>query len=108
MDVIPRPMRFVVVPVAPQVQQIQLVDQSLLFEEVNRAVSGDEVYASIDFLCPREDLIHVQVLLGVVHHLQDNAALTGHADATGSHRLLKFTSCLGSIEALTSRNPVGG
>jgi hypothetical protein len=108
MDVIPWPVRFVVVPVAAQMQQIQFVNQTLLFKKINRAVNGNEVYASIDFLCPREDLIHVQMLFGIIHHLQDNAALTGHADATGSHRLLKFTSCLGSIEALTSRNPVGG
>ena len=62
---LPRPVRFVVMPVAAQMQQIQLVDQPLFFKEVNRAVNGDQVYACIDFLRPLEDLVHIEVLLRV-------------------------------------------
>ena len=88
-------------------QQIQLVDQPLLFKKIDRAVDGDEVNTGIDFLRSLEDLIHVQMLLGVVHHLQDDAALAGHADAAGSHRLLNLTGCFGGIEALAGGNPMG-
>jgi hypothetical protein len=107
MDVIPRPVRFVVVPVAAEMQQIQLVDQTLLFKKINRAVNGNQVHARIDFLRSREDLIHVQVLLGSIHHLQDDAALAGHADAAGGHSLLKLAGCFRGIKALTGGNPVG-
>jgi hypothetical protein len=37
------------------------------------------------------------MLLGIIHHLQDDAALAGHADATGCHSLLKLARCLGCI-----------
>jgi hypothetical protein len=105
-DVIPRPVSFVVVPVAAKMQQIQLVDQALLFKKINRAVNSDEVHARIDFLRSLENLIHVQMLLGVIHHLQDDSALPGHANAAGSHSLLNPAGCLGGIEALTGGNPV--
>ncbi len=104
---ISRPVRFVVVPVAAKMQQIQLVDQPLLFQEINRAIDGDEVNTRVDFLRALEDLIDIQMLLRVVHHLQNDAALAGHADATCSYRLLNLTGCFGSIEALAGGNPVG-
>jgi hypothetical protein len=46
------------------------------------------------------------MLLGVVHHLQNDAALAGHANAARSYRLLKFSSGLSGIQALTGRDPV--
>jgi len=106
-DVVPRTVSFVVVPVAAEMQQIQLVDQTLFFKKINRAVNGNQVNARIDFLRSREDLIHVQMLLGSIHHLQDHAALTGHADTAGCHSLLKLAGCFRGIEALTGGNPVG-
>src|SRR5207253_10163311 len=47
------------------------------------------------------------MLLCIVHHLQNDATLAGHADATGCHSLLNLTGCLNSIETLAGGNPVG-
>jgi hypothetical protein len=47
------------------------------------------------------------MLLGVVHHLQDNSPLARHSNAAHSRSLLKPAGCLGSIEALPGGNPVG-
>ena len=80
----------------------------MLLEQINRAVDGNQVNARVNFLRSLENLIDVQMLLRIVHHLQDDAALTGHADATGRHSLLNLASCLGGIEALAGGNPVRG
>ncbi len=105
-NVISRPVRLVVMPVAAQMQQIQLINQSLFFEKINRSVDGNEVHARIDFLRPRQNLIYVQMLLRGIHHLQNDTPLPRHAYATRSHSLLNPTSCLCSIEALTRGNSV--
>jgi hypothetical protein len=107
-DVIARSMRFVVVPVTAEMQQVQLVNQALLLKKVDCPVYGNEVHARIKLLRSRQDLIHVQMLLGVVHYLQDHAPLPGHADAAASHSLPELTGRLGGVKALTGRNPVGG
>jgi hypothetical protein len=105
-NVIARAVRLVIVPVAAKVEQIQFVDQALLFEQINRAVDGDEVDARVNLLSAFQDLVHIQMLLSIVHHLQNDAALPGHADSARGHRLLKFSGCFRGIEALTGGNPV--
>src|SRR5207237_6473822 len=73
----------------------------------DRSVDGPAVHARVNFLRPLENLVSVEMLLGVVHHLQDYAALPGHANAARRYRLLKFSGGLCGIEALTGGNPVG-
>ena len=104
MDVVPRPVRLIIVPVAPQVEQVQLVDQAFFFQQVNRAVNRDEVYASVNLLRAIENLIHVQVLLSVVHDLQDDAPLPRHANPACSRRLLESSRGFRGIQALTGGN----
>jgi hypothetical protein len=72
------------VPVAAKMQQIQVIDEALCFQEVNRAVHGDQVHACVNFLRFGENLIHVQMLFRIIHHLQNDAPLPGHADASRS------------------------
>lgn len=79
MNMVARPVTFVVVAIAAQMQQIQFVDEALFLEQVDGAVYGNQVNAGINFLRTGEDLIDVQVLLGGVHDLQDDATLLGHA-----------------------------
>jgi hypothetical protein len=106
MNVVARSVRFVVVAVAAKMEQIQLVDEPLFFQQIDGAIDGDQVYAGINSLCSLKNLINVQMLLGGIHHLQDDAALAGHSNAARGYRLLKFSSGLSGIEALTGRNPV--
>jgi len=58
------------------------------------------------FCALAKNLIHVQVLLGIIHHLKNDAALAGHADSPRGYRLLKLPRCLCGIEALSGGNPV--
>jgi hypothetical protein len=100
------PVGFVVVPVAAKMQQVQFVNEALLFQQVNRAVNGDEMHARVNLLRSLENLIDVQMLLGIIHYLQDDAPLPGHANSPRSRGLQEFPRCFGGIEALTSRDPV--
>jgi len=51
------------VSIPAKVQQIQLIYETLLLQQVNRAVHRNEVDVRVDLLRPGENLIHVQVLL---------------------------------------------
>src|SRR5262249_46320630 len=83
-----------------------LVYQAMFFQEIDGAVDGDQMYAGIDFLRAFQDLVHIEVLLGIIHHLQNDPALSGQAQASLPQRLLQSPGCFRGIEALTGRNPV--
>jgi len=76
-DVVAGAMSFVVVAIASEVEEIEFVDETFFFEEVDGAVDGDEVDGGIHFLGALEDLVDVEVLLGGVHDFEDDAALAG-------------------------------
>jgi hypothetical protein len=99
---------FVVVAVTAEVEQVELVDEALFFEQVDGAVNGDEVDAGIDFLRAGEDLVDVEVLLGVVHNLEDDAALLGHAEAALGEDLLELAGGFGGIEAFPGGDAARG
>jgi hypothetical protein len=80
-DVVARAVGFVVVAVAAEMEEIELVDQAFFFEEVDGAIDGDEVDGGVHFLGALEDLIDVEVLFGVVHDFEDDAALAGEANS---------------------------
>src|SRR5260370_1313760 len=65
MDMIPRPVRFVVMPVAAQMQQIQLVNQPLFLKKIDAGVHLVTVYRTIDLLKKQGlidelDLLHLR------------------------------------------------
>ena len=69
MNVIARAMAFVIVLVAVDVQQIELVNQAVTLEHVQRAVNRNAMDTRIDALGALEDGAGVQMLFGVIHHL---------------------------------------
>src|SRR5262249_1487410 len=77
-------------------------------QEIDGAVHGDEVDLRVDALRPLQNLVHVEVLLRFVHHLQDGAALAGHAQAAVGERLLKAAGGVRGVNALTDGREVGG
>jgi hypothetical protein len=87
-------------------QQVQLVDQAMFFEQINRAVDGNQMHAPINLLSPLQDLIDIQVLLGVIHYLQNHAPLPRKTNALRAQRVLQITSSLRGVESLTGRSPV--
>ncbi len=81
MDVVAETMAFVVVLIAMDVEQVELVNQAVALEHVERAIDGDAVNARIDLLRQLENRPGVQVPLGIIHHLKQDAALAREAYA---------------------------
>ena len=105
-DVVARTVAFVEMAIAAEVQEIELVDQPVLFEQVDGAVDGDQVHARIDFLRAIQNLVDVQVLLGVVHHLENHAALAGQTNSPGSQSLLESAGGFRGVDSFAGRGPV--
>src|SRR5215813_7525804 len=108
MNVIPRAVRFIVVPVAAQMQEIQFVNQTLFLEKFDGSVDGYQVHAGINALRPLENLINVEMLLRIVHHLENHAALAREPDTPGSKHLGQTSSSFGSIDPLAGRSAMRG
>jgi hypothetical protein len=108
MDVVPRAMSFVIVPIAAEMEEIELVDETFFFEEVDGAVDGDEMDFGADFLRAIEDLIDVEVLLGGVHDLEDDAALAGQTDAAFAQSFGEVPGGIGSVDALAGGGAMRG
>jgi hypothetical protein len=106
MDVIARAVSFVVVAVAAKVKEIELVNQTLFFEEVDGAVDGDEMDFGADFLGAIEDLVDVEMLFGGIHHLEDNAALAGETNAALAEGVLEVAGGFGGVDALAAGDTV--
>lgn len=106
MNVVTRSMTFVVVSIAAQMEQVEFVNETVFFQQVYGAVNRDEVDARIDFLRAFENLVHVEMLLGLVHHLQNDAPLPRQPDAQPPNGLLQPTSGFRGVEPLTGGNPM--
>jgi hypothetical protein len=107
MDVVPRAMSFVIVPIAAEMEEIELVDETFFFEEVDGAVDGDEMDLGTDFLGALEDLIDIKVLLGGIHDLEDDAALAGETNAPLTKGVLEMARGVGGVDAFAGRDAVG-
>lgn len=69
-DMVARTVAFVEMAVAAQVKKVQLVDQALALQQIERAIHGDASDPGIHFLGAFEDFARVQVATGRLHHLQ--------------------------------------
>jgi len=106
-NVIAGAVAFVVVTIASEVEEIEFVDEALFFQEIDGAIDGDEVDSGVDFLGAGQDLVDVEMLFGVVHYLEDHAALAGHADAAFGEDLLESAGGFGGVETFTGGGAVG-
>jgi hypothetical protein len=107
MDVIARAMSFVIVAIAAEVEKIELVDETFFFEQVDGAVDGDEMDFGADFLGAFEDLVDVEVLLGGIHDLEDDAALAGETNAALAKAVLEMAGSIGGVDAFAGRDAMG-
>jgi len=107
-DVIARAVGFVVMAVAAEVEEIEFVDEALFFEEVDGAVDGDEVDGGVHFLGAFEDLIDVEVLFGVVHDFENDAALAGEADSLFAEGFLEVAGGVGGVDAFAGGDAMCG
>jgi hypothetical protein len=107
-DVVAGAVGFVVVAVAAEMEEVELVDEAFFFEEVYGAVDGDEVDGGVHFLGAFEDLIDVQVLLGVVHDFEDDAALAGEANSLFAEGFLEVAGGVGGVDAFARGDAMCG
>jgi len=105
MDVIAGSVAFVVVLVAVNVEQVELVDQAVFFEHVERAVDGDLVDARVDLLGAIEQRAGVEVALGLVHHLNQDAALAREANSPLGERGTQ--AAVVSVDSLAAGDAMG-
>ena len=106
MNVVARAVGFVVVTIASQVQQVKLVNEAFFLQQVDRAVDGDEVNFRADFLSAIEDLINVEVLLGSVHDLKNDAALASKTNTALTQGVLKMAGGFRNVNAFAARDAV--
>jgi hypothetical protein len=64
---------------AVEVHQIELIDQSMPFQQGERPIDGHTINVGSDFAGTPENLRRIQVLLRSLYNAQDGAALAGHA-----------------------------
>ncbi len=57
----------VIMAMAVDMQQVELIEQAVAFEHFERAIDGDAVDTRIDFLGAFEDGIGGEMLLGLIH-----------------------------------------
>ena len=107
-DVVARTVGFIVVAVAAEVEEIEFVDEAFFFEEVDGAVDGDEVHGGVHFLGALEDLVDVEVLLGGVHDLEDDAALASEANSLFAESFLEMAGGFGRVDALAGGDAMRG
>ena len=107
-DMIARAVGFVIVAIAAEVEEVEFVDEALALEKIDGAIDGDEMDFGINFLGAIEDLVDVEVLLGGVHHLENDAALAGEADAACTQGILQMALGSGRVNAFAGGDAVRG
>jgi len=104
MDMVAGAVSFIVVAVAAEMQEVKFVDEAFFFEEVDGAVDGDEMNFRINLLSAFEDLIDVEMLLGGIHDLEDDAALAGKTNAALTESILEMARRGSGVDAFASGN----
>ena len=108
MDVIARAVAFVEMLIATQVQQVQLVDQAVAFQEIERAVDRDAMDSRIDFYGAIEDGAGIEVALGAVHHLENYFSLAREANALLGERFLQTAGAFVGVDAFAGGDSMCG
>ena len=87
-----RAMTFIKMLLTVDVEQVELVDEPELLKHVECSVDGDAVDAGVHLLRALENGAGVQMALGVVHHLKQDATLACEADAAFRESRLKAST----------------
>lgn len=103
-DVIAGPVAFVEMLAAAQVEQVELVDEAVAFEQIDGAVDRHAVDARIELLRAIKNRVGVKVAFGVVHDFKQNFSLARQAHAALRERLLQSTGTLVRVDALARGN----
>jgi hypothetical protein len=71
------------VALALYVQQIEFINESLPFQQSERAIDGHAINAGIDFGGLAQDLRGVEMLTGILDDLQNDSALVRKSNSSG-------------------------
>jgi hypothetical protein len=104
MNVVARAVAFVKMLLAVDVEKIQLINQPHFLEHIQRAVNGDAVDLRINLLRALENGARVEMPLGAVHHLKQDAALASEPDAPLRKSGLKTAGGSMRIDSLATGN----
>jgi hypothetical protein len=69
------------VSLAVDVHQVELVNQTVPFKQLQGPVNRAAIHAGIQPLRPAQKLCRIQMFSGGLHHPQNGATLLGHADS---------------------------
>ncbi len=85
-DMVAQAMAFVKVPVPMDVEQIKLIKQTAALEHFQGAINGNAVNVRIDFLRALQNRVGAQMLLGLIHHFEQDPALARQPHALALQR----------------------
>lgn len=102
-NMVARAVALVKMAVAPQVKQVELVDQSLPLQQVERSIDRDARDSRINFLSAFEDFVGVEVPPGGFHDLQKYFSLPREAYSARRQLVLKPSGSF-VIDAFPARN----
>ncbi len=105
MDVITRAVGFVIVAIAAKMEEIEFVDETFFFEEIDGAIDGDEMDFGADLLGALEDLVDVEMLLSGVHDLENDAALACEPNSPLAEGVAEVARGCGGVDAFTAGDP---
>jgi hypothetical protein len=98
-DVVARAVAFVEVAIAAQVKQIELIDEAVTLQKVDRAVDGDARDFGIDLLRSLENFAGIEVAPSGFHYLEQNAPLASEANAPGAEFALQAARGFVDVDA---------
>jgi hypothetical protein len=104
MYMVARAVAFVKMLLTVDVKKIKFVDQAHLLEHVECAIDGDTMNLRVDTLCALENCAGVEVALGAVHHLKQDAALASEAHSALGKSGLQPAGGVVSVDTLTTGN----
>ena len=106
MNVIARAVALVEMAIAAQMQQIELVNQAVALEQINRAVNGDARDIGIDLLGAIQDFTRVQMAAGSFHHLHENSPLPRQSNAARGELPREMAGRLIGVDSFSGGNAV--
>jgi hypothetical protein len=108
MNVISRPMAFIIVLITAKMKEVELVNQAVALEEVDGAIHRDPMNAGIDLVGAVENSAGIEVLFGIIHYLNDGATLARQADTPIFKGSLKPAGLRRRINTLARRYTMCG
>jgi len=103
MDVVARAVALIVMAMPAKMEQVELIDQPVLLQQVERPVDRDARDPRVDFLRSFEDLTRIHVSRSRLHHLQHYAPLAGQPNAASTKLALEPPCRLVNVDALANR-----